>query len=427
MAFSLQSRVVFPVDRPPIEHGAVTIDGERIAAIGTKPEGGDVVDLGSAAILPGFVNAHTHLEFSGLSRPLGQPGLPLTDWIRLVIAERGRGDTARERAIAAGVQESLEHGVTSIGEIATDDAIAYSRTDNPVRRSQADGQDCPSYGHIDATHFIEVISFSRARAASAFAAASSRIDALQRRRPNIHIGISPHAPYTVSPELLRQLIALAVERKLPVAMHLAESMEELEFLRSGSGAFQHLLEERSMWDAEAIPRFSRPLDYLRMLAGAPRSLVIHGNYLSRDEHEFLSAHGDRMSVVYCPRTHDSFGHPPYMLAELLAAGANVALGTDSRASNPDLDLLVEMRQVARLFPTLSPREILRLGTLAGAQALGRDVDVGSLTPGKLANLVAVPLSADMRGEPNEMLAALLQGDSQPCGVWIRGKKIYVHP
>jgi cytosine/adenosine deaminase-related metal-dependent hydrolase len=413
----------FPVDRPPIEHGAVTIDGERIAAIGTKPEGRDVVDLGSAAILPGFVNAHTHLEFSGLSRPLGQPGMLLTDWIRLVIAERGRSDTSRENAIAAGVQESLGHGVTSIGEIATDDAIAYGRTDNPVRRSASDGRDCPSSGHIDTTHFIEVIGFSRARAGSAFAAASSRIGALQRRGQGIHIGISPHAPYTVSPELLRQLFALAVEHKLPVAMHLAESVEELEFLRSGSGAFLHLLEERSMWDAEAIPRLSRPLDYLRMLAGAPRSLVIHGNYLSRDEREFLSAHEDRMSVVYCPRTHDYFGHPPYMLAELLAAGVNVALGTDSRASNPDLDLLAEMRQVARLFPTLTPREILRMGTLAGAQALGRDVDVGSLTPGKMANLVAVPLSEEMRDEPNEMLAALFQGDSQPCGVWIRGKKI----
>ncbi len=90
MAFSLQARVVYPVDRPPIEHGVVTIDGERIVAVGTKADGGGVIDLGNVALLPGLVNAHTHLEFSYLQQPLGQPGMQLVDWIRLVIAERGR-------------------------------------------------------------------------------------------------------------------------------------------------------------------------------------------------------------------------------------------------------------------------------------------------------------------------------------------------
>ena len=97
-------------------------------------------------------------------------------------------------------------------------------------------------------------------------------------------------------------------------------------LRDGTGPFQELLEERSMWDAEAIPRGSRPLDYLRMLAEAPRALVIHGNYLDAEERAFLAEHADRMSLVYCPRTHAYFGHPPYPLAELLAAGVQRGAG-----------------------------------------------------------------------------------------------------
>src|SRR5438045_996154 len=117
MTFSLQARIVFPVDRPPIPHGVVTIDGERIVAIGPKAAGGETVDLGPVALLPGLVNAHTHLEFSNLLGPLGKAGMRLVDWIRLVIAERGRRDDAPARAIEAGIRESLAHGVTSIGDI----------------------------------------------------------------------------------------------------------------------------------------------------------------------------------------------------------------------------------------------------------------------------------------------------------------------
>jgi len=236
----------------------------------------------------------------------------------------------------------------------------------------------------------------------------------------MQLGLSPHAPYTVWPELLRRLIKLSRERDMPVAMHLAESAEELELLASGSGPLQQLLEERGMWDAAAIPRGSRPMDYLRLLAEAPRTLVIHGNYLNDEERTFLAAHVDRMSLVYCPRTHAYFGHPPYPLAELQAAGVRVALGTDSRASNPDLDLLAEMRFVARTFPQIDPLEILHMGTLAGAEALGRADDVGSITSGKLANLVAIPLRGNARGTPDELLAATLANGEPRCGVWILG-------
>jgi aminodeoxyfutalosine deaminase len=401
MAVSLQARVVFPVDRPPIENGFVSIDGPRIVDVGAAAVSVNIIDLGHVAMLPGFVNAHTHLEFSYLSRPLGESGMPLADWIRLVITERARGSDLAQDSIAAGLNESLRCGVTTIGEIAAGDVAM-------------------SYGEADVSAFVEVIGFSRARAESALTATVQRLEERARAAGNTRIGISPHAPYTVSPKLLTALIKLAHDRNVPVAMHIAESREELEFLDSGSDSFQKLLEERSMWDEGAIPRGSRPLNYLQLLAEAPRALVIHGNYLADDEWEFLSAHSERMSLVYCPRTHSYFAHPRFPLAQVMAAGVNIALGTDSRASNPDLNFLGEMRHVARLYPQIDPQDILRMGTLSGAQALGRADEVGSITPGKLANLVAIPLPEDAGNAPGDLLAAVLDDDAAPCAVWLRG-------
>ena len=205
-------------------------------------------------------------------------------------------------------------------------------------------------------------------------------------------------------------------------MHLAESREELELLRDGTGPFRELLDERSMWDPQAIPRGSRPLDYLRMLADAPRALVIHGNYLDDEELAFLGANRERMSLVYCPRTHAYFFHPPYPLGRALAAGVHVALGTDSRASNPDLSLLEEMRFVMRSHPAIGPYSILHMGTLAGAEALGRDGQVGSIAVGKLANLVAVPIPNDASGGPEELLRRVFTDDTTPSSVYLAGAR-----
>jgi aminodeoxyfutalosine deaminase len=402
MAYSLQARVVFPVDRPPIEHGLVTIDGERIVAVSQEAEGETVHDLGDVALLPGLVNAHTHLEFSDLREPLGRPGISLVDWIRLVIAERGRSDQSRESNRLLGMIESRERGVTTIADITT-------------------SADTDSY--FDIIHFYEVIGFSRARAESAMQCLVDRIGFRQPLRPGIQQGISPHAPYTVSPKLLKELVLRARQHDLPLAMHVAESPDELEFLRDGTGPFRDLLEERSMWDDCAVPRGSRPLDYLRMLCDAPRALVIHGNYLDAEERVFLAEQADRMSLIFCPRTHAYFFHAPYPLSELLVTGVRVALGTDSRASNPDLDLLAEMRHVARTYPTVYPQQIVEMGTRSAAEALGRSYDVGSLSPGKLANLIAVPLPDDARGTPNELLASMLFSDNSPNAIWLRGKRL----
>ncbi len=172
-----------------------------------------------------------------------------------------------------------------------------------------------------------------------------------------------------------------------------------------------------MWDESAIPRGSRPMDYLRMLAEAPRALVIHGNYLAADEIEFLAGRRDSMSVAFCPRTHAYFGHPTYPLDAMRAAGVRVVLGTDSRASNPDLSVLTELRFAAARFPGVPPEAWLRMATRDAAIALGLGDETGVLAPGKRADMAALPCAS---GDP---YAAVISGDATPARVWLAGELV----
>lgn len=394
--FALQARWVLPITSPPIEGGIITVSDQRIVAVGTKAEAGaKVQDLGDVVLMPGLVNAHTHLEFSDLAEPLGKPNSALPDWIRLVIANR-KQQVDPVAVVEAGIAESIRSGVTSIGEISTSPFQGHSSLTEP-----------------EVVAFQEVIGFSAARVESVLVDLKERLSA---KSLVSRLGVSPHAPYTVHPNLLEKLVELAVERRLPVAMHLAESNEELQLLQENAGPFRELLEERSMWDETVFATTRRPLDYLRVLCKAPRALVVHGNYLSRDEMTFIASH-QQMTVVYCPRTHAYFGHSKYPLQEMLDCGVSLAIGTDSRASNPDLRLLAELRHVAQAFGVISPQEIVALGTIRGAKALDLTQDVGSLEVGKLANLTAIEWEPAM-GEP---YAAVLFGEQQMRETWIRGE------
>jgi cytosine/adenosine deaminase-related metal-dependent hydrolase len=395
--FTLRARWVLPIDRPPIEGGYVSHAGGRITAIGASaPNAGAVEDLGDVVLMPGLVNAHTHLEFSDLVAPLGEPGMPLPAWIRLVIGERKRGQRDPAAAIAAGFAESLASGVTSVGEISTAAADAYA----------------VAAARPTIVSFQESIGFSAQRVDSALADVQQRFERAPRPA-----GFSPHAPYTVHPRLLERIVASAITLGAPVAMHLAESREELQLLAEGAGDFADLLDERSMWDPTAISRGTRPMDYLSALAKAPRSLVIHGNYLAADEITLLGARRDRMSIVYCPRTHAFFGHEPYPLSQMLLAGARVVLGTDSRASNPDLDMLAEIRAATARHPDVSGADFLEMATLSAAEALGIGQDVGSLTPGKRADLIALPCTS------RDPIESILDDRTRVARVWLAGQVV----
>jgi len=410
MSTAFQARYVFPVAGKPIEGGVVTIDGGRIVEFGREiASGADVVDLnaeneatsGGAALLPGLVNAHTHLEFSDLESPLGQPGMRFPDWIRAVIAHRqGREATDadnpqedRTRAVSSGLLECIHAGTTAVGEIATADWPWL------LLLPQALGgrAECPSVAA-----FYEILGLADDRAETA----AVELNAARRRFANVserwQFAVSPHAPYSTHWQVVENLCDYSRDHVLPLAMHLAESPEELELLATHGGPFRQLLDELDVWNAGGVPRGGRPMDYLKLLSSAHRSLVIHGNYLSDEEIQFLAAHPERMSAVFCPRTHGYFEHDPYPLAKMLAAGANVALGTDSRASTPDLNLLAEMRHVAKHFGDVSGETVLECGTLGGARALGLDQQTGSLEPGKRADFAVVALP-DRGADPYELL------------------------
>jgi cytosine/adenosine deaminase-related metal-dependent hydrolase len=204
-------------------------------------------------------------------------------------------------------------------------------------------------------------------------------------------------------------------------MHLAESLEEMQLLAEGTGPFREFLEERNAFDPSIFPGGKRPLNYLKTLSAASRALIVHGNYLDDAEIAFLAQHSPRMAVAYCPRTHAFFRHEKYPLEKMLSAGVTVALGTDSRASSPDLSLLAEMRFVVKLYPQLRPITIFRLGTVNAARALEREEEIGSLAPGKMANLAIVALPKRSRSDPYELL---LESDGPVVQTWFRGQRVH---
>ena len=397
----LKAKWILPVDRPPIENGLVEFVDGVITTVRVADRHESATDLGDVVILPGLVNAHAHLEFSLVEQPF-QPPRPFTDWIRALVAYRRREFTATSQrlpqALSAGALAAVSSGTTLLGEIATTgwkEVAATTRSPRIVAFRELIGLRPESEKHQ-----LELAEEWLTR---------------NGRSAKVTYGLSPHAPYSVAPELLRRTVDLAKQFNVSLAMHLAETRDELEFLADGCGPFVELLQSFGAWPEEGLPTGRRPLDILRILADSPRALIVHGNYLADDEIEFLAAR-PQMTVVYCPRTHEFFGHEPHPWRQLLAKGATVALGTDGRGSNPDLSLWNELVFLRERFPDVAPSRLLELGTRAGARALGREDDCGTITPGKRADLVAVSLSAG--GDPLEVL---LTADSKIAWTTCGGK------
>ncbi len=389
-----------------LDGGRVTVAGRRIIAVSTARQSGEI-DLGEQIVLPGLVNAHTHLEFSGLVEPLPYEQT-FASWIRNVVQwRRGQTDGDCCRAIESGIAESARAGVAALGEIATrpwdsptalDDATV-DLTSPPILQPQL-------------VVFDEVLGLQPASLPPQMADACRHLivgatrpgDAGSEWQPRWTAGLSPHAPYSLSRELFSHVHDLAKGAGCPVAMHLAETREELEFLRAGTGPLADLFAEWGLWTRGQAAAFRRPLEVLQQLAGLARVLVVHGNYLTSVELDHLAGR-DNFHVVYCPRTHSYFQHERYPLAAMLQRGLRVALGTDSRASNPDLNLLSEVRHAARLHPEIAPATFIDMATRHGAEALGLGHSVGRIAPGLRAEFCVVPLPPGIH-DPFE---AVLQG------------------
>ena len=378
----LRARWLFPVASDPVEDGALEIESGRIVAIHRRANLA-ATDLGNAAIVPGLVNAHTHLEFSALDSPL-QPPTPFSEWIRAVIACRKTGDPKRT-AISRGYRESSECGSTTVGEIATDHWPPQTASKSGPR----------------AVVFRELRGLLPEQAAGQLLVAERHLAAAPADRTVIH-GLSPHAPYSVNRDLYRRLALLAQDAHVPLAIHLAETAAELELLDRGGGDLASLLRDLGVWRDGVFTSGSRPLDYLRELAALPHALIVHGNYLSSEEIEFIAGQPG-MTVVYCPRTHAFFGHRDHPWRRLIARGANVAIGTDSRASSPDLSVWSELQFLRTMHPDVDPRVLLELGTQNGARALGLDDVTGTLSPGQSADIAVIGLPDGPPADPHALL------------------------
>ena len=392
---SIGARWILPVSRPPLRDAALRVAGGVIREVVPGGRRGADRDAGDVVLMPGLVNTHTHLEFSDLRDPIGQPGVAITDWIPRVIGHRRKppktGDP--ESAVLRGIGESLASGTVAVGEIAT--TPWFTRPDSSLPGASLPGASAA----VPIVCFVERLGHQRGDVAKQIGEAAGWLDEIPESADRLP-GLSPHAPYSLSDELLAGVVEMAVQRQLPLAMHLAESTQEMQWLAGQQGQMSEMLE--SLGVAARAPAGRRPLEYLRILSRAKRCLVIHGNYLDKAELQFLAGRGGQMHLVYCPRTHEFFGHPRWPLVEALGLGVPVALGTDSRASSPDLNMWSELRTVARLFPEIPAATILHLGTLGGARALGLEKRVGCLEAGRAATFQTIPI--DVRAsDPAEAL------------------------
>lgn len=384
-----RARWVVPVTSPPLADGWVDVDGGIIRAVGAAVDAGrdaaaGEVDLGSVCVLPGLVNAHTHLELAG-QRNAVPPARSMPAWAAALLRNLEEGAGAAPVAIAAAVAELHRSGTALVGDVANTLASVAALEAGPV----------------EAVVFHELLGFDVAGAAAA--AAAERLDRLVSARRDERVRIRPaaHAPYSVSPALFRALAAVPGPR----SVHLAESREECEFLRAGTGAWREILDARGRWDPEWRAPGSGPVAYLDALGWLREdTLLVHGVQMEPDEIRRVARSG--ATIVTCPRSNawTGAGVPP--VSAFYAAGASVAVGTDSLASAPDLNTFAELAEVRRLAPEVPARRILHSGTLAGAAALGRGRTHGAIEPSRCAALIAVETPAAVRDVEEYLLTGI---------------------
>lgn len=371
----LRARIVVPISRPPIADGFVRVDGNCIIEVGAWADvknKSEAVDLGEVILLPGLVNAHCHLDYTNFVGAIPTPR-SFTDWINAIVdLKKDVDDAAHRESWLHGAAQCLRHGTTTLGNIETrPDFLPELWAATPLRVAS----------------FLElIVTCAQSDTAQAVADATNWI--ASHKPPRGHAGLSPHAPYTTNPVLLEACAA----RDLPMAMHLAESAEEDEMFRQGSGPLYEWLAAagREMADCGR----GSPIAHAHRSGLLSENLIaIHGNYLDDDDIHLLAE--NHVSLVHCPRSHAYFGHAPFRAEALRMAGVNLCLGTDSlatmRAGDAELSLFEELRAYCEAFPDLADLEtLLQCVTVNPARALGMAGQVGELAVDAFADLMTLP-------------------------------------
>jgi 5-methylthioadenosine/S-adenosylhomocysteine deaminase len=412
----LSAAWVLPIEAAPIRNAAVLIDADgRIAAVGPAasvptPEAAESLDFPEAVLLPGLVNTHTHLELTGLEQTAHD-----LDFRRWILSIRRLKQSRRpEEFLAAarhGLQECWAGGVTTIADTGDSGAVLEALAE----RSGS--------GIV----YHEVFGPHPAQLDESFANLTRRIGELSRLAgARVRLGVSPHAPYTVSGPLYSRVARWARDNAFPLAVHLAESLAESELVTTGTGPFA------AAWEARGIPLLDDPshrpagrpvvrpstpvawLDCLDVLQ--PGTLCIHAIHLSREDIGVLAERD--AAIAHCPVSNAAHGHGAAPLAALRRAGIRLGLGTDSVASVGSLDLFREAR-AAQALGGLSDEQSLALATVEGARALGLERELGSLTAGKWGDLIALrvangstaqsPARAVLHASPAGVILTVLGG------------------
>ena len=409
-AVRLRARVVLPICRPPIPNGAVAISGDRIVAVGrwgalSSRFSGPVLDLGDSVLLPGLVNAHCHLDYTHMAGQFPPPKT-FTDWIKLITATKaGWSYSEFAESWLAGARMLLRTGTTTVGDIETvPELLPEVWEATPLR----------------VVSFFEMTGVrSRRQPKTMLREIIRRIQALPQAQGRV--GLSPHAPYSTQPELVRISARLARRHHWPLAIHLAESAQEFEMFTRGSGEMFDWLKrnERDMADCGR----GSPVQHLeRCGALGPGLLAIHVNYLAKQDAALLARR--EVNVVHCPRSHAYFQHAPFPLKQLAKAGINICIGTDSLASVykrrrevVELNLFEEMRAFASGHPHLPARRVLPMVTTNAARALGLPGRVGELSKQASADLIAIPFA----GKRADVYEAVLNHRGEVAASMVKGQ------
>jgi cytosine/adenosine deaminase-related metal-dependent hydrolase len=404
----LRARILLPISSPPIADGAVLICGNRVAAPGrwrdlSHAAAGPAADLGDVILMPGLVNAHCHLDYTDMAGQAAPKQFP--DWIKGLIARKAAASYADyAQAWLRGAAMLVRTGVTTVGDIeAVPELLPEVWSSTPLRVAS----------------FLEMTCVrSRQDPAAIVREAAAKIASLRPERG--FAGLSPHALYSTTPDLLRVSAETAARHGWRLTMHVAESIDEFEMCAHCRGPmFDWLKNQRDMSDCG----HGTPVEQIRRcgLLGE-RFLAIHANYLEPADIEALAQ--SLSSVVHCPRSHAYFRHQPFLYDALAAGGVNVCLGTDSLASvaparppGPELSLFTEMQTFAKTNPGVAPSDILRLATINGARALGLEGSVGELAQNSFADLITIPYSGNIW----EAESAAVEHRGDVAGSMIEGK------
>jgi aminodeoxyfutalosine deaminase len=365
---------ILPISDPPIPNGCVAIEKGRIVSVGAG-QGVEAVDLGRVAILPGLVNAHTHLELSYLRNRV-PPARQFLSWVRVLMhARRQFPDPIDPRILSAArdaIADARASGTALIGD------VSNSLVTVPLLNEAG----------IPAHVFFELLRFNARNPDEIVRDARAQVAALPKS-PMIRVSLAPHAPYSVAPGLFeairRELDADAGSR---ASVHLGESPEEVEFLKAGTGGWRILLEEFGAWTDDWRPPNCSPVAYLESLGFLDkRVLAVHGVQFSGEDLARLRALD--MTLVSCPRSNRYVGVGTPPLEAFFAMGVRVALGTDSLASVENLNMFAELAAAREAAPRVAARRLLESATLEGARALGFEEEFGSIDAGKRAALIVL--------------------------------------